>query len=95
MKILSIEKSNNNRMMAICVNNLELLEGKLALQSLFNLLRQTDAFVDFCENKIIFVTAQYEDETEVSYHPNVLLNNKTTFDKYWNQIKNYVNEKFY
>ena len=44
--------------------------------------------------KIIFVVAQFEDDNEVSYHPNVLLNNNTTFNKYWKQIKKYVNEKF-
>ena len=56
--------------------------------------KQTNKFVQFCENKVILVIAEYEDGSQVSYHHNVLINNDTTFKKYWNQIKTHVNEKF-
>ena len=94
MKILSIERAKNNRMMAIHVDNLKRFEGKKALKYLFNLLKRTDDFIKFGENKVIFIIAEFEDENQVSYHHNVLINNKTTFTKYWNQVKNHVTEKF-
>ena len=87
MKLIRSEVVKNDRMIVFHVDNFKRLDGQVALKYLFKLLKQTNKFVQFCENKVILVIAEYEDGSQVSYHHNVLINNLTTFDMYWNKIK--------
>ena len=52
MKVLNIEQVKNNKIIVIHVDNIKRVEGKLALNSLFDLLMETDEFTEFCENHI-------------------------------------------
>ena len=92
MKIIDITH-NSDRMLTFHIHNTELLEGKKAIQCVFHYLTTNDVFINFSDTKIIFMIAEYED-CERSYHKNVLITNDTTFDQYWAEIKNYVNDKY-
>ena len=92
MKIIDITL-NSDRMITFRIHNTALLEGKEAIQCVFHHLTTNDVFINFSDTKIIFMIAEYDD-CERSYHKNVLITNDTTFDQYWAEIKNYVNDKY-
>ena len=92
MKIIDITH-NSDRMITFRIHNTALLEGKEAIKCVFHHLTTNDVFINFSDTKIIFMIAEYED-CERSYHKNVLITNDTTFDQYWAEIKNYVNDKY-
>ena len=92
MKIIDITH-NSDRMITFRIHNTALLEGKEAIQCVFHHLTTNDVFINFSDTKIIFMIAEYDD-CERSYHKNVLITNDTTFDQYWAEIKNYVNDKY-
>ena len=52
MKVLNIEQVKNNKIIVIHVDNIKRVVDKLALNSLFDLLMETDDFKEFCENHI-------------------------------------------
>ena len=89
-----VEISKNNRLLVIHVDNNNKYEGKHALNILFNTLKSSEDFVNFGYKKVIFVMGYYQDFGEKSYHHNVLINNDTTFDEYWDKVKDYVHEKY-
>lgn len=50
-------------------------------------------FTEFGNNKIIIISAVINGQ-EYSFHPNVLINNLTTFLTYWNSVKDSIKENF-
>lgn len=92
MKIVAITRGAD-RLITFHIHNNHLLEGKKAMQCVFNLLKNNDTFIKFSDTKVIFTVAEFDD-CELSYHKNVLITNKTTFNEYWDEIKDYVNEKY-
>ena len=96
MKIIDITH-NSDRMITFRIHNTALLEGKEAIMPagvcVFHHLTTNDVFINFSDTKIIFMIAEYDD-CERSYHKNVLITNDTTFEQYWAEIKNYVNDKY-
>ena len=54
-------------------------------------LHSNEEFKSFGFKKIIFIVTNYEElEEEKSYHPNILIDNNTTFDSYWKEIGEHV-----
>ena len=84
-------------MITFRIHNTALLEGKEAIMPagvcVFHHLTTNDVFINFSDTKIIFMIAEYDD-CERSYHKNVLITNDTTFEQYWQEIKNYVHDKY-
>lgn len=78
------------RNLTITLSNINNLTSKELLKPIFNCLTSDDIFKDFCKNKIIIITA-VSDRVRFNFHPNVLINENTTFNDYYNQIKDHVN----
>ena len=92
MKIVGITRFSN-RMITFHIQNTQLLEGKEALRCVFDILTKNETFIQFSETKVIFTVAEYDD-CKLSYHKNVLITRETTFNDYWEEIQDYVNEKY-
>ena len=94
MFIVLIENLDN-RMKSFLIENIDLLQGKEAMESLFNTLKSTPEFTDFGDDKII-ITWGIIDETkrEYAYHQNTLINNNTTFEEFWAEVEPYNQEKY-
>ena len=68
------------------LSNINLITYKDVLQAIFNTLKTNDKFLAFGNNKIIYVTGVYEAQ-EFALHSNVYINNDTTFNEYYDSIK--------
>jgi hypothetical protein len=71
-------------------------------EPIFNTLKNDDMYKNFGNNKIIITTANIGDEEfpqEFTFHHNVLVNNNTTSEDYFNKIvwiilKRYKNDEY-
>jgi hypothetical protein len=52
-----------------------------------------DRFIKFGENKVI-ITSSVIHGSEYSFHHNVLITNKTTFEEYYNQVIDYIDSHY-
>lgn len=93
MEIIKVEHHVKGRFKTFTIRNPGLKDGKKLLQGLFICLNNDSRFVNFCNNKIIIVSAIING-LEYSYHHNVLINNRTTFFMYWNSVKDVIKSNF-
>lgn len=93
MKIVKVEHHTKGRFKTFTIINPGLKEGKELLQAIFITLTNDSRFIDFGYNKIIILSAVINGH-EYSYHHNVLIDNLTSFQTYWNSVKNSIKEKF-
>jgi len=77
----------------ILVNNLLSSDNKLVLENIFNTLMARDEFLDLAAYKVIIVTGMV-DGTEFNYHHNVLMTNATTFEQYYNSVKDIIGKAY-
>lgn len=63
------------------------------LQAIFNTLKDNEEFLNFGSKKVIFTTAMIND-TEFSFHHNVLITNDTLFIEYYNEVKDKLNQYY-
>jgi hypothetical protein len=93
MKVIAEEYHEKGRFKIFTLNNPGLKEGKALLKALFTTLNNDPRFVNFSNNKIIIVSAIINGY-EYSYHHNVLINNLTTFNIYWDLVKDSIKPYF-
>jgi hypothetical protein len=93
MRITEAVFNKNGRSIVFTVRNPNLEEHRQLLENLFTCLQQDVRFITFCENKIIIVSALINGH-EYSFHHNVLINSLTTFDMYWDKVKDHVKSNF-
>jgi len=74
-------------------NNVELESSEQVLHSIFNILLANERFTKFGERKII-ITSAIINNSEFSYHPNVLITNKTTFEEYYEEVIQYISDNY-
>lgn len=74
------------RMMVYRLINSELLDSKIAIRRLYNTLMKDTDFLNFGKTKAIIVTA-VTDDGECGFHHNVLIENDTTFEQYYESIE--------
>jgi hypothetical protein len=86
LNVIGIETSKKDRCLSLLLSNNNLITYKDALQAIFNTLKTNDKFIIFGKNKIIYVTGIYEN-IEFALHSNVYINNDTTFNEYYDSIK--------
>jgi hypothetical protein len=89
LKVLGIKTNKKDGCLSIILSNNYLLTHKDVLESIFYTLKTNENFKKFGENKIIIVTGIYYDQ-EFTFHHNVLITNNTTFEVYYNSIKDSV-----
>ena len=93
MEIVKVEYHNKGRFKTFTITNPGLKYGKELLQALFVTLNKDLRFVNFGEHKIIIVSAIINGH-EYSFHHNVLINNLTSFQTYWNSVKDSIKSNF-
>nr|YP_010130264.1 DNA polymerase [Clavaria fumosa]QPZ51166.1 DNA polymerase [Clavaria fumosa] len=91
--ISEIHYSENGRYLKYVVYNNKLLDNLDVLYHIFNTLINNETFINFGYNKIIFITAIIE-ESIFSFHHNVLINNDTSFEIYYNKVKDIIKNHY-
>src|ERR1700712_1087402 len=86
VKILSLNYDNSGRYLNYILSNNLLLGHKQVLQAIFNTLKIDEQFIKFGYRKVIIISALINGE-EFSFHHNVLINNDTTFNEYYIEVK--------
>jgi len=93
MQIVKVENHVKGRFKTFTIINPGLKEGKELLQAIFITLTNDSRFIEFGYNKIIILSAVINGQ-EYSYHHNVLINNLTSFQTYWNSVKDSIKGNF-
>lgn len=99
LKIVDINYDKSMRSLSIVMINDELIDDNEGLfEGIFNTLQNCDEFNNFGNEKIIILSCILENNKEVNLHSNVLINNLTTFEEYYNSISddldNYSNLQY-
>jgi hypothetical protein len=88
VQILEIKFNRNMRCLTITMNNPKTLEGKELFEEIFKALKLNEEFNKFGNSKIIILSAILESNQEHNLHSNILIDNDTTFENYYNEISN-------
>ena len=73
--------------------NKKMLESHEALKAMWQSLQNNKIFLEFGDSKIIMVLAIIEGKI-YSYHHNVVINTRTTFDDYYSKVSEHIKTKF-
>lgn len=79
-------------------NNIKSLTHKEIIEPIFNELMNNNDFIEFGVNKILIAVCVAEDQgfqVEYNLHPNILINNNTTYQEYYNKIRKYIKSSTY
>src|SRR6266403_1881628 len=72
--------------LTIVLNNSNLLEGKDLFEAIFTSITSNEIFQDFGNKKIMILSAVLETNKEHNLHSNILIENTTTFEEYYEEI---------
>ena len=93
IQLLTIEYNQKGRYLTYTFSNKHLVEHKEFLSHIWSYLQKDDRFIAFGRHKIIILFAKVG-EIEYTYHPNVLVKNTTTFEDYYDKIKDNISTNF-
>lgn len=93
LRIFRCDTDENYRSLIYLLSNYNLLNQKEGLEALFYTLTGDDRFKAFGSKKIIMTSVMINGK-EVAYHCNVLITEYTTFEEYYNKIRNYVQKHY-
>ena len=74
-------------------SNKSVLDNHTALQAIYKELFSSETFLNFGNNKVLMVHALLASQ-EYSFHHNVLINNSTTFQQYYDKVADHMEELF-
>ena len=94
IKISKIEYNTSGRFYKFYLTNEHLLEHKEALKGLYTSLMNNDKFKDFGFYKIIIITA-IVNNSEYNFHHNVLITNNTSFEDYYDEVKDVIKSHYW
>ncbi len=95
LQVLKVEYSKNLRCLKFNLHNEYLLEGKELAEAIFNCLMNNKRFIKFCHTKVILVNGvNVEMNLKFNFHHNILINNDTTFEEYYNKVSNIINHHY-
>jgi hypothetical protein len=86
MKLLNINQNKNLRYLKFSMVNSENLDGEDLFRAIYKTLFENNEFLEFGFNKIIILSVTLESEQENNLHSNVLVNNDTIFEQYYESI---------
>nr|YP_009710786.1 DNA polymerase type B [Amanita thiersii]QFZ98735.1 DNA polymerase type B [Amanita thiersii] len=89
MYIKKVEYYSKGRFLLYTLVNKKLEDNHKAIKSLFNTLINDEQFIKFGYRKVILVNAYFNNSYH-AFHHNILINNNTTFDQYYEKIKDYI-----
>jgi hypothetical protein len=93
LTINAIIRNDTERSLQYSLINDHLLSHKDVLSAIYNTLMNDDTFINFGKYKVIIVSAIVDDQ-EFNYHHNILLTNNTTFDQYYEKVKDIIATHF-
>lgn len=93
LAITAVIKTDDDRCIEYILTNDNLLTHKEALNAIYHTLINNDRFIQFGKYKVIFVTALIDDQ-EFNFHHNVLITNNTSFEQYYEKVKDIINVHF-
>jgi len=93
LTINAIIRNENERSIEYLLTNNNLLTHKDVLRAIYNTLMGEETFRNFAKYKVIIISA-YADGQEFNFHHNILLTNNTTFEQYYNKVKDIINTHF-
>jgi hypothetical protein len=93
VNITNLTHDKNGRFLLYILNNESLQSHKEVLRDIFTTLMNDEKFKNFGVNKVIIITALINGE-EFSFHHNILINNTTTFEEYYNEIKDIISTNY-
>jgi hypothetical protein len=85
--------NDSGRFYQYILTNNNLLSHKDVLKGIYNTLMSDKIFKNFGFHKVIIVSALL-DGHESNYHHNILITNNTTFDEYYNKVKDIIATHF-
>ena len=95
LKIIAINNNQRGRFLEFTLLNVNNLQNKQAFHALFNSLMNNKLFLEFGDKKIIIVSGRSADnDITLACHHNVLINNSTSFEEYWDKINENVNKMY-
>lgn len=84
-----------HRMKTFFLDNSNLLEGKEAIEVLFKTLMSNEICKSFGDEKIIITFGLIDNpKGEYAYQQNILINNNTTFEEFWEQVGPFIQDKY-
>jgi hypothetical protein len=90
IKLISRQYDNKGRYYIYTLSNNNLLDYRHFLKIMFNYLMNNKEFLKFGFNKVILVRAKMNETLTFSFHHNILINNNTTFNDYYNVVKDVI-----
>lgn len=90
-KIISTQYDKLGNYFVFIIKNEHLLGNFEVLPHIFNILKNNESFINFGQYKVIIISAIINGQ-ETSFHHNILINNNTTYQEYFNKVKDYINE---
>lgn len=93
MNIDTIVNDSKDRSLTYNLSNTEVLVGKKAIHALYNTISTHDEFIELGDKKVIIVTG-YTEGQEFNFHHNVLINSNTTFESYYNSVKDVIEDRY-
>ena len=93
MELITTAKDHNLRCIDYYLNNNLLLTGSDIALSIYNTVFTLDSFKSLGKNKIVIVTGK-DDLFTFNVHPNVFVTNNTTYQEYFNAVKDLINNRY-
>lgn len=90
LKVLKVSHSKTMRCLNITLLNPNLLEDKNLFRSIYQTIFTRDEFLNFGYNKIIILSCLLANDQVVQLHSNILINNDTSFETYYNEMRNKI-----
>lgn len=88
LQVLEVNEDINLRCLNINMVNKRLLADTDLFKGIYNTIMDLEEFINFSYNKIIILSVVLVSEKEHSLHSNIYINNDTTFNEYYDTIKN-------
>ena len=86
LNVLSIHYNKDMRCLIITMSNDNLLEDEELFRSIYNTFTSIDEYKNFGNFKIAILSCVLQNDKEYNLHPNIVINNDTTFDEYYKII---------
>jgi hypothetical protein len=93
MTILYTAYNDNGRYLLYSLSNNNLSNRKKVLYNIYTSLMSDERFRSFGNKKVIIVSG-IVDGNEFNFHHNILISNNTTFEEYYNNVKNIINNLY-
>lgn len=93
LKLISLTYNQSARYLIYHYHNSSFKNHRDVLFNIYTSLMNDERFIDFGFNKVI-ITSCVIHSSEYSFHHNVLITNKTSFDEYYHQVVDYIDSHY-